>query len=81
VLYRRCLEWNDRYVEAWNMLGLSLVTQGTPRGPAGRPMLTEAMNCFRRALGLDPDNTTARRNLQLVRRQLRDLDAGRTWSP
>jgi superkiller protein 3 len=55
--YRRAVELDPEFNEAWMNLGLALLAQGLPE---------EALSCQRQALRLDPENADALNNLGMV---------------
>jgi len=73
------------YYEAWNMRGLCLARRGTRRIRAGdhrgRADWREARQAFLKALEIKPDHAPARRNLQLVETQLRQIQRGVIYAP
>lgn len=74
ALYRRALDADERYEQAWNHLGLAYYTQGR---------MEEATSAFRRAVELNPAFTGARYNYalallrqdqtELARRELQEI--------
>ena len=84
-VFRRAVELDADYYQAWDLLGLALARRGTLRlarqDHRGKQDWNEALACFDRALRIEPDYKDARSHRMLVSEQIASLKRGVLLTP